>query len=49
MENQDRPRVVVASQLIKEKSFITKDGQVITNIPEDPRAVERYMGSLRRR
>lgn len=49
MENKQRPKVVVAQQFIKEKTFITKGGQVITNTPEDPKAVERYLGGLRGR
>jgi hypothetical protein len=48
MENNDRPKIVVAQQFIKEKTIITLDGQSITNTPEDPNAVERYLASKRR-
>jgi len=48
MENQ-QPRIVVSPNLIKERTFITKSGEVINNTPEDPKAVERYMASLRGR
>ena len=47
MADNKTPRIVVSQNLVKEKSFITKDGRVINNTPEDPKAVERYMASLR--
>jgi hypothetical protein len=47
MEKKEPPRIVIAKNFIKDKSFITKTGEVIRNTPEDPNAVERYMASLR--
>ena len=46
MENKETPRVVLADKLIKERTFITKDGYKIENTPENPTAIEDY---LRRR
>ena len=48
MEKKQAPKIVIAQNFIKEKSFITKTGEVIKNTPEDPNAVERYMASLRK-
>jgi hypothetical protein len=47
MEEKKQCSVVVAPQLIKEKTFITENGEVIHNTPEDPRAVENYLRSKR--
>ena len=47
-ENKKAPKIVVAQNLIKQKSIITLDGQTIRNTPEDPRAVERYLASKRK-
>jgi hypothetical protein len=48
MEDKKPPQIVVAQQFIKDKSFITKDGTVIRNTPEEPNAVEEYLRSLRK-
>jgi hypothetical protein len=46
MENS-RGKIVIAPQFIKEKTFITDNGEVINNTEEDPRAVERYLRARR--
>lgn len=48
MENKEAPRVVVADKLIKNRSFITSNGQMIRNTPDNPRAVEEYLRSKRK-
>jgi hypothetical protein len=48
MEDKKPPQIVVAQTFIKEKSFITKDGSVIRNTPENPTAVEDYLRTLRK-
>ena len=47
-ENKGAPKIEVAQNLIKERTIITLDGQVINNTPENPRAVEEYLRSKRK-
>jgi len=48
--NKEAPGVVMdTDNLIKQRSVITLDGRTIRNTPEDPKAVERYLASKRRR
>lgn len=40
----NKPKIIFdPSNLVKEKVFLTKDGQKIENTKENPRAIENYL------